>query len=185
MAATDTRTQVEPRLDTLLRYLHTLQHLRPVQIAGRAWFGLYRPKADLRPAPPRRQPSQVFQTPVEGTPTLLAAEHFRFLNVEGFCATASDWQPQGADKLWVYNLHYFDDLSAHAAATRRTWHQRLLERWVAENPPGKGFAWDPFPLSRRIVNWVKWSLHGGALPAACQTSLAVQARWLRGRLEYH
>jgi uncharacterized heparinase superfamily protein len=127
----------------------------------------------------------VYQAPVEGIRALVAAERFRFLNVEGTCAAPGDWQPQGADKLWIYNLHYFDDLNARDADARCTWHRRLLERWVAENPPGRGVAWEPFPLSRRIVNWVKWSMRGGELPAMCQASLAVQARWLRGRLEYH
>jgi uncharacterized heparinase superfamily protein len=185
MAATGMHRRVEPRVDTLLRYLRTLQYLRPTQIVSRAWRGLHHPRPDLRAAPARRPVSQVFQAPVEGTPALVAAEQFRFLNVEGLCAAASDWHPPGADKLWTYNLHYFDDLSARDADTRRTWHRRLLERWVAENPPAAGVAWEPFPVSRRIVNWVKWSLRGAELPAVCQTSLAVQARWLRSRLEYH
>lgn len=184
MVATEMRRQVEPRVDTLLRYLRTLQYLRPIQIIGRARLRLHHPKPDIRSAPARR-PDEAFQAPVEGSPALVAAERFRFLNVEGSCTAASDWHPQGADKLWIYNLHYFDDLSARDAAARRTWHRRLLERWVAENPPAAGVAWEPFPVSRRIVNWVKWSLRGGELPAMCRTSLAVQARWLRRRLEYH
>jgi uncharacterized heparinase superfamily protein len=185
MAASELRRQVEPRVDTLLRYLHTLQYLRPRQLIGRAWLRLHHPMPDTRAAPARRPVSQAFQAPVAGTPALVAAERFRFLNVERSCATASDWRPQGADKLWIYNLHYFDDLTARDAKARRTWHQRLFERWVAENEPGEGVAWDSFPLSRRVVNWVKWSLRGGELPAACEASLAVQARWLRRRLEYH
>jgi uncharacterized heparinase superfamily protein len=185
MATTEMHRQVEPRVDTLLRYLHTLQYLRPIQIIGRARLALHRPKPDLRPAPARRPVSGVFEAPVEGVPSLVAPERFRFLNVEGPCSAASDWQPQGADKLWIYNLHYFDDLSARAADARGSWHRPLLARWVEENPPGAGIGWEPFPLSRRVVNWVKWSMRGGELPLMCQRSLAVQARWLRGRLEYH
>ena len=116
---------------------------------------------------------------------LVAADRFRFLNVERDCAAAADWQPRGVDKLWIYHLHYFDDLNARDAAPRRPWHRQLLERWVAENPPAAGDAWEPFPLSRRIVNWVKWTLRGEELPAACRASLAVQARWLGVRVEYH
>jgi uncharacterized heparinase superfamily protein len=37
----------------------------------------------------------------------------------------------------------------------------------------------------RIVNWIKWSFEGNQLPIICQNSLAVQARWLTKRLEYH
>jgi uncharacterized heparinase superfamily protein len=50
---------------------------------------------------------------------------------------------------------------------------------------GEGVAWQPYPVSRRIVNWVKATLCGRTLPLACVESLAVQARWLSQRLEYH
>jgi uncharacterized heparinase superfamily protein len=172
-------------LSTVLRYLHTLQYLRPTQVIAYAWHGLQRPRPDTRPAPAARAVADAYQAPVAGVPALVAAERFRALNVERGCSAAADWQPVGVDKLWIYNLHYFDDLNARDAAARGAWHRPLLERWVRENPPGQGDAWDSFPLSRRIVNWVKWTLRGDELPAACGASLAVQARWLRGRLEYH
>ncbi len=88
-------------------------------------------------------------------------------------------------KLWVYNLHYFDDLGALGSSAHRKWHEDLLVRWVAENPPALGDGWEPYPVSRRLVNCVKWSAMGNELPAPMHASLAVQARWLDGRLEYH
>jgi uncharacterized heparinase superfamily protein len=172
-------------LSTLLRYLHTLRYLRPTQLLNRAWRELHRPKPDKRGAPAVRAVAGPWQAPVAGAPALVAADRFRFLNVERDCATAADWQPRGVAKLWIYHLHYFDDLNARDAAARLPWHRQLLERWVAENPPARGDAWEPFPLSRRIVNWVKWTLRGEELPAACRASLAVQARWLGVRVEYH
>lgn len=174
-----------PRAGTLLRYLHTLRYLRPVQVLARLRRALRHPRADTGPAPAPRPVNGSWRAPVAGTPSLVAPERFRLLNVERDCRVAGDWQPAGADKLWIYNLHYFDDLNARAAASRRAWHLRLLERWVAENAPGAGDAWEPYPVSRRIVNWLKWRLGGGELSAACRQSLAVQARWLRGALEYH
>jgi uncharacterized heparinase superfamily protein len=82
-------------------------------------------------------------------------------------------------------LHYFDDLTARDAAVRAEWQRALLERWVSENPPGDDAAWQPYPTSRRVVNWIKWALTGHELPAVCIASLAVQLRWLACRLEYH
>jgi hypothetical protein len=67
------------------------------------------------------------------------------------------------EKLWLYNLHYFDDLNGVAAAERTAWHRALLARWVAENPPGVGNGWEPYPSSLRIVNWIKWWLAGNVL----------------------
>ncbi len=96
-----------------------------------------------------------------------------------------DWDDPCVEKLWIYNLHYFDDLNAQDAASRLAWHRGLLLRWAQENPPGKGTGWDPYPASLRIVNWIKWVLTGNTLPPECLHSLAVQARWLAQRLECH
>jgi len=87
--------------------------------------------------------------------------------------------------LWLYNLHYFDDLNAADADSRTAWHASLVERWIAENPAGIGVGWEPYPLSLRIVNWVKWSLAGNELSDRAKHSLAVQARYLSKRLEVH
>ncbi len=92
---------------------------------------------------------------------------------------------KGGALLWTYNLHYFDDLNAADRSARRAWHDRLVERWIDENPPGAGIGWDPYPVSRRMVNWIKWSLGGNVLTPKARQSLAVQARWLNRRIESH
>jgi uncharacterized heparinase superfamily protein len=110
---------------------------------------------------------------------------FSFLNQTHTVPDKADWNAPALEKLWLYNLHYFDDLNAENAAERHTWHQSLLARWVAENPPGQGNGWEPYPTSLRIVNWIKWAAAGNALSDECVQSLAVQTRWLTQRLEWH
>lgn len=95
------------------------------------------------------------------------------------------WDAPALPKLWRYNQHYFDDLQAEGWRERAPWHTALIGRWIDENPPGRGSGWEPYPVSLRIVNWVKWSLSGSTLEAAAIASLAVQARWLTRRLERH
>ena len=56
---------------------------------------------------------------------------------------------------------------------------------MEENPPARGTGWEPYPISLRVVNWIKWVLAGNELPPACLQSLAVQLRWLHDRLEYY
>ena len=166
-------------------YFHTVRHLKPRQVLARAWnlasgFGV-----DLRRAPPLRSPNYRFVEPVAPLPTLVSEFRFKFLNVERPCESAADWTPAGADDLWIYHLHYFDDLNAQDAGKRTRAQLTLLRRWVAENAPGMGSAWDPYPTSRRIVNWIKWVLRGNQLPSECVDSLATQARWLARRFEFH
>jgi uncharacterized heparinase superfamily protein len=95
------------------------------------------------------------------------------------------WDGPQSEKLWRYNQHYFDDLNALDAPDRLLWHTALVGDWVAHNPPGEGTGWEPYPLSLRVVNWIKWALNGAELSEAVVQSLAVQMRWLTGRIENH
>jgi len=166
-------------------YLRTIHYLRPVQIYGRLWRKFYHPKPDLRPPPPLREPSGRWSAPFKKIPSLLALNRFRFLNEEHEISLLFDWNRPDWDKLWLYNLHYFNDLNADWASSRCEWHKALFARWIAENPPGTGNGWEPYPLSLRIVNWIKWALTGNNLPREVLESLVVQVRFLVKRLEYH
>lgn len=102
--------------------------------------------------------------------------------------TAADWQNPCWPRLWLYNLHYFDDLASDAAAAHRDWHRALVARWIGENPPMQGPGWEPYPLSLRIANWIKSALGpasgGPAWTSDRIASLALQVRCLL-QLEYH
>lgn len=88
-------------------------------------------------------------------------------------------------KLWLYNLHYFDDLRAEGAISRSIWQRDLIAQWIRENPPAAGNGWEPYPASLRIVNWIAWALAGNELDSAARQSLAAQVRVLGATLEYH
>ena len=123
--------------------------------------------------------------PVTKPSVLLRPWVFRFLNQEHDVVSLDDWNNPEWDKLWLYNLHYFDELNSADAGDRVSLHRSLLQRWIKENPVGVGNGWEPYPLSLRIVNWIKWALAGNDLGETCLASLAVQIRFLRQRLEYH
>jgi uncharacterized heparinase superfamily protein len=171
--------------DKVFRWLRTVRYLRPIQIVGRFWLKAYRPRLGLSPAPGLRAVSGQWCEPAQKRASLLRPWRFRFLNVEHELAEPTDWNNPTYDTLWLYNLHYFDDINAEVATSQVEWHRELLLRWVAENQPARGVGWAPYPTSQRIVNWIKWSLAGNLLPDVCLHSLAVQTRWLRRRLEYH
>ncbi len=166
-------------------YFHTLRYLKPVQLWGRIKFRLLLPKLDLRAAPATRLITGAWQSPAARRVSILSPTLFRFLNVEHEILAPADWNSPRIQKLWLYNLHYFDDLNAEGAVSRFEWHRDLIPRWIAENPPGQGTGWEPYPLSLRIINWIKWALAGNALDEEARHSLAVQARYLTQRLERH
>ncbi|MEM8688948.1 MAG: alginate lyase family protein [Pseudomonadota bacterium] len=172
-------------IDQARLFLETVRHLKPEQIYGRARHQWVRPIPDLRPAPAPRKIEGKWVAPALKRQSLTGPTQVCFLNVTGRVQSAQDWNRESADKLWLYNLHYFDDLNAGDAANRHAWHRALVDRWVKENPPGTGNGWEPYPVSLRLVNWIKWALNGAELAPGWQDSLAVQARWLAKRVEHH
>ena len=169
-----------------LLYFHTVRNLKPSQIFWRVWGKLpVIPAPDAGPPPTLRRSDQPFAGFPAKTLSVVGPDAFRFLNREARVRSAADWNDPQADALWLYNLHYFDDLNARDAGQRTAWQQALLARWLQENPPCSGNGWEPYPTSLRIVNWVKWLTAGNAAPSGIAQSLATQARWLSKRLEWH
>lgn len=167
-----------------MKYWHTLRHLKPVQFHGRLTFRYLRPTPNLAPAPALACAHGPWAAPTLREPGLAGPGMFDLLGVQGALSLIG-WDGPQRDKLWRYNQHYFDDLNAAGAARRHGWHVELIADWVARNPAGAGNGWEPYPTSLRIVNWVKWLWAGNTLSPVALQSLAVQARWLGGRLEWH
>lgn len=167
-----------------IRLWHTVRWLKPVQVYGRVRFRLSRPKPDLRAAPAVRTTVGAWVEPAHREPSMIAASQLRFLGEERDL-DAHGWDDPSLAKLWRYNLHYFDDLVAHGASERAAWHRALIARWIAECPPVRGTAWEPYPISLRVVNWIKWLRAGNPPVPGMLDSLAAQVRHLSRRLEWH
>lgn len=167
------------------RYFHAVRHLRPGQIFWRLWYRVHQPRLNRSPAPKLRELAGEWQSPVRRPPFMSGPGRFTFLNTTRDISGAGHWDGLDVPRLWLYNLHYFDDLTADGAQARLAWHRDLIERWVADHPGPSGVGWEPYPLSRRVVNWIKWALEGNRLPEAAVDSLAVQVRYLTRRTEVH
>ena len=171
-------------LSNLSLLWHTVRHLKPVQVYGRAMHRLKHPVPNTSAPPALRMGVGTWVPPAAREPSMVGRTRLRLLAVERDLAS-SGWDDPNVPLLWRYNLHYFDDLCASGCADRSEWHAALLRRWVQENAPGVGTGWDPYPTSLRIVNWIKWAWAGNELPPEFVPSLAVQARWLVDRMEWH
>lgn len=168
---------VDPRrFSTALgRYWRTARHLRPLQVSNRLVRCLPRSIASPAREPSQRRAEQPWPVPGESPSVFTSADHGRLLHRE---APLDDWNPAALPRLWRYHLHYFDD--------RRSPHfARLAERWIAEHLAGAQPGWEPYPLSRRIPNWVIWMLDGHAPVPGMLASLDRQAASLAAQLEYH
>jgi hypothetical protein len=129
---------------------------------------------------------------------MLETGAFCFVNVTCPPSEAIPWSSEGFTRLWLYNLNYFDFLNADLRAPQHRFHLRraldVAQDWCAQNTSGREVGWEPFPLSLRIVNWLKFlirnaqraeALGEGKTIQAMLTSLRIQTLALEGRLEKH
>ena len=173
--------------------VNTLRYLKPIQVFARLWNKLPRGGVSDRrlEASCETQPKTAFPKYYRSWD---GKDTFTFLNETHRIAEATDWNNAAWKKLWLYNLHYFDCLRQEGKGTADAGAAiGLMRRWICENPVGSGNGWEPYPISLRVVNWIKFLIKlraSGHLPsstelAEIETALAIQVRWLRKRLEYH
>ena len=110
---------------------------------------------------------------------------FCFLGKKGTIRTSTDWNSKKRSKLWLYNLHYLDDLNAFEADSRKPLHEWMIQRWTEDNPPISGNGWEAYPLSLRVVNLVKWYARQECVDNDKLQSLGRQAQALSAQVERH
>jgi uncharacterized heparinase superfamily protein len=108
-----------------------------------------------------------------------------FLNRAKKLDFPTDWNSALLPRLWVYNLHYFEDLLSDNAEEKHNFHLELLNFWVDQNPVGRGNGWEPYPTSLRIVNILKAWLGGLELDQKLFSSVFAQTSFLSNDLERH
>jgi uncharacterized heparinase superfamily protein len=167
------------------RLARTAVHLQPGQIMNRLIRRRPRVGDVMGPPPRTREPARRWAIHAPHPQSMLSPTRFRFLSEEHEIDAPTRWNDAALPRLWIYNLHYFDDLLSIGRMERDRWHRDLIARWICENPPLAGAGWEPYPLSRRSVNWIVSALSGAVAPAGLEESLAIQARVLRRSLEYH
>ncbi len=164
---------------------YTVRYLRPVQVIGRLRMSIPRFIRETRRTPRIRLcTKEITSIPKPVSTTDL--DRFTFLNDPHHLSEVG-WDEPTIPLLWRYNLHYFDFINTSNVADSESVAacSALIDRWVSENPFGKGTGWAPYPTSLRIVNWVKWSWKTGGLSDTAVSSLWNQVRWLADRPEYH
>lgn len=165
-------------------YFHTVKYLKTRQVLYRVWYKLKKPKFKFGKAAKLKNINPIWVKAAERSHSIISSNEFTFLGVSG-SLKGNNWEVAGCDKLWNYNLHYFDDLNARHSSFRREWQKHLVNKWISDNLPGEGVGWEPYPTSLRIVNWLKWRLSGVELTENVVSSLAVQSNFLMQRLEFH
>ncbi|WP_215407995.1 heparinase II/III family protein [Vibrio gigantis] len=169
-------------MNKILKLYHTLKYLKPIQFSNRisrqfTKVKFTKPEVTLNDVSTAGwQTFSVLNSCYEGN------GQFKFLNVVD---TVSDWNDSTKAKLWLYNLHYFDDLNQSGWEGRSDIHHSLVNTWIEQNPKMIGNGWEPYTISLRAVNWIKWFLSGNEPREEWLASLSLQVQALEQQLEYH
>ncbi len=112
---------------------------------------------------------------------------FIFLNKKCAFGRTIDWKAPKMDRLWRYNLNYFQYLLCVPTPDKKVCIHLMID-WIEKNPVATPDAWDPFPTSLRIVNWLKFLQRadtGQKELKIISHALKQQCLWLEKHLEYH
>lgn len=109
----------------------------------------------------------------------------RFLNHnQSFELDAIDWCPVDMQRLWRYNLHYFDYLRDPAWSVEEKFS--MINSWIANNKQSTQPGWEPFNCSLRLVNWFLFlNKNKQYMTSEVQHSVYEQALWLEHNDEQH
>ena len=169
----------------LLLLINTIKYLKWTQLYFRIHRKLFKPRVTERFSGNLPKPNERFVNLLLYEEKITSDFKATFLNNSKQLAFPSDWNDESYSKLWVYNLHYFEDLLAEGADRKREFHLKLLELWQKQNPEGVGNGWEPYPISLRIPNILKAWQAGLPLNKAHFESLYEQASFLSSDLEKH
>ena len=158
-----------------------MKYLKAKQILYQLYYRFYKPKTVVDGRLPLRDTVNIFIKSIDKKNAIVQRHRATFLNQTYDISSQNIWNDKNKEKLWLYNLHYFDCLQNSIFQQGKS----FIDRWIIENSITDGNGWEPYPLSLRIVNWIKWSLQGRQLANMQLESLVQQTRMLGKKLEYH
>lgn len=164
---------------------NTLRYLKWQQIYFRLVRSLITPKVTESFQGPKPKRSKTWEHMTLYGNKISGKLEASFLNHTKELDLPADWNNASLSKLWVYNLHYFEDLLSDNAEEKHIFHLQLLNSWIDQNPVGHGTGWEPYPISLRIVNILKAWLGGLELNEKLLSSVFEQASFLSNNLEKH
>lgn len=106
---------------------------------------------------------------------------FAFLNLNKRFDSI-DWNFSDFGKLWTYNLNYFDYLQQENISEEEG--LKLIRDFCDKHSSHKD-AYEPYPISLRAINWVKFLSHHKVGDETIDRQLYNDLYRLLGRLEYH
>jgi hypothetical protein len=163
---------------------HTVRYLKPIQVYSRILFYAKRfiPKnIDWNQSFEINSQSLKFIDSIKYQNTNLE-NSFEFLNLKKDFFEQIDWNYLEYGRLWTYNLNYFEFLNQEDMTSQDG--EKLINKFVAELPKSI-VGLEPYPLSLRCINWIKFLINHDISNSKIDSILFKQLNLLTQNLEYH
>ena len=115
-------------------------------------------------------------------PNLNSNKSFEFLNLKKEFHDEIDWNWIAYGRLWAYNLNYFEYLNQSNMTPEMG--VNLIESFIEQIPKCK-IGLEPYPVSLRTLNWIKFFQKYQIQNQKFDSILFAQLHLLTKRLEYH
>ncbi|MBC8526123.1 MAG: alginate lyase family protein [Candidatus Cloacimonetes bacterium] len=166
-------------LELSLRF-RTIRYLKPVQVFAKIWLKLNR--IYLNCFVRKSKLPSGFRIPILGQLNQLQKKITRYTIFDDIINLSDiDWKMNDKTNLFQYHLHYHEFLLFLDKNTGI----KVIRDWIAKNSPSNSVSWDPYTISIRVVNWIKFISHHNIHDSVILNSLYLQGIWLFHQREYN
>ena len=170
-------------ISKILTLFHTVRHLKPIQvyqrIANQTNKNNYK-KIDWKKSVNLSSSNLVLKESIQFENTY-NNNSFEFLNLKKDFGVKVNWDFLDYGRLWTYNLNYFEYLNQQDITL--TSGTELIEDFINQLPSSK-VGLEPYPISLRCINWIKFFIRLGSTPKF-DSILYKQLMLLTSKKEYH
>ncbi len=163
---------------------NTVKYLKPIQWRYRAKLWLQRFFPQYLESSSMTSGGQIlnFIPSIPNEITYFGDNSFKFLNLQKSFGEKVDWEFVEFGRLWGYNLNYFEFLNQKSMDVEVG--RRLIRDFIQHLPKAR-MGMEPYPLSLRSINWIRFLSCSGVNDVDIDTVLYAQLSLLVHKLEYH
>ncbi|CAM1366707.1 conserved hypothetical protein [Tenacibaculum sediminilitoris] len=163
---------------------NTIKFLKPVQIYYRLYYFIRNRffKKAYKKKQTNKKNDLKWKDFIYSNNPYLGNKEFRFLNVSKNFENKIDWNYAAFGKLWTYNLNYFDFLNQNNIEMKNG--LELILNYL-ENDEVLLDGKEPYVLSLRGINWIKFLSKNNIKNALVDETLYNHYQILINNIEYH
>lgn len=165
-------------------FFNTIKYLRPKQIGYRLYYGIRNRffKKNYDKLVTSEVMPLIWKNSFYYPVSYIGEKNFSFLNLQYTFENEINWNVPNFGKLWTYNLNYFDFLNQEHIKTEEGLN--LINDYV-KNDLGLKDGKEPYPISLRGINWIKFLSGNNIKDKRINQVLYNHYQILANNIEYH